>query len=86
MIVGNRLPSPVNLMLLGPEELIGVIVAVIGLVLCFVYLWLRLGPRRCPNCGRWAWGHFGKPWGPRRMFFHCKKCGQEFQSRCGLGM
>jgi len=35
----------------------------IGLMLGFVYLWFRLGPRRCPNCGKLAWGHFGKPWG-----------------------
>jgi hypothetical protein len=72
-------------MLFVSEELIGYAIAVIGLVLCFVYLWFRIGPRRCPNCGKRAWGRFGKRWVPRRIQYHCKECGQDFQSRCRLG-
>ena len=68
------------------DEVAGFSVAAIAIVLLLVYLCLRLGPRRCPNCGKLTWGHFGKPWGPRRMQFHCKRCGHDFQGRCGLGM
>ena len=48
------------------------------------YAWLRMGPKRCPNCRRLVWGIWGIPVGIRRMHFRCKQCGTEFQGHWRL--
>jgi hypothetical protein len=49
------------------------------LVLLLGYFWLRLGPKRCPQCRRLTLGYWGPPVGIRRMIFHCAQCGSRFE-------
>ena len=64
---------------------VGVLCAMVlfALVLCG-YFWLRMGPKRCPDCGKLTWGVWGIPVGIRRMHFHCKACGTRFQGNWRL--
>ena len=48
------------------------------------YGWLRMGPKRCPNCRTLTLGNWGIPVGIRRMHFHCKQCGTKFQGNWRL--
>jgi hypothetical protein len=44
----------------------------------FTYVWLRFGPKRCPDCRTLVWGYAGIPVGIRKMHFHCRRCGKRF--------
>ena len=61
-----------------PEMDAVILFGAIGLLL-FCYFWLRMGPKRCPNCRTFVWGVWGVPVGIRRMQFRCKSCGTKFQ-------
>ena len=62
------------------SPMLGFVCAMASLtLLLFAYFWLRMGPKRCPNCGKLTWGYWGVPIGIRRMHFHCKACGTRFQ-------
>lgn len=43
------------------------------------YVWLRFGPKRCPNCGKFTWGVMGPHIGIRRVYFKCENCGTKFE-------
>ena len=45
--------------------------------LCLIAYWcLHMVPTRCQNCRRFTWG---MPVGIRRMHFHFRSCGTDFQ-------
>jgi hypothetical protein len=61
------------------------VVYAIILVVAIAYWFLRVGPKRCPNCNRFAWGIVKVPAGVSRMHFHCRHCGTHFEARWFLG-
>ncbi len=47
--------------------------------LILAYFWLRMGPKRCPNCKKLTWGIWGPHIGIRKMYFKCPVCGTKFE-------
>lgn len=63
---------------MSSSQFIAALLMLVIPAIAFAYLFLRFGPKRCPQCRTWNMGVWGPPVGIRSMHFVCRKCGTKW--------